>query len=527
MSETTRPPAIRRARNRPQTEMPAPTRRENPLANAAVTTNVGVRAEEYRTTIDALRTEFNRREPATESPRRRDQFEEANLQVLREHRNSVTLHRALIEARLAANDQARREGITITHERWSHDEFAQHIRVDYYNDTGRVLATVITDEHIARRRDADTSVADTATGARISPTMPRVIATGRFAGAIFTGDMREDSDQIRLDREIANHPYPRELVSMIGTMRAEALRQASVSGQSITRVVVARHENHLNTNIFFYGTGSALAIVARGFADSVFSAMSEPMMPVTSAPQATDAVLERQIQYHPWSGTLRVVIEEERQLFARDCPDVVLSYIRAERSLNGETTRISFFNRDGTRVMRRNYTDAYFIARQNDVDASVPTPRPRTMQNQRDEEALIAELENRGCLITATGSRFMCEPPVLTTDRDYLVHVLPAVGNISDFLTSEGFTEEGSRGSAANGGRTEFVSWRRRTINLIVTYDAVYASKHRIATALCKRLNLLDKDDRIAVFRSILYDEEYGENYRLMTIAQQEARAVH
>jgi len=53
------------------------------------------------------------------------------------------------------------------------------------------------------------------------------------------------------------------------------------------------------------------------------------------------------------------------------------------------------------------------------------------------------------------------------------------------------------------------MSWRSTTepdeINVILTSSEYFHSRHKIATAICKRLNVQNKSDRIFIFQGILY----------------------
>lgn len=114
---------------------------------------------------------------------------------------------------------------------------------------------------------------------------------------------------------------------------------------------------------------------------------------------------------------------------------------------------------------------------------------------------LIGALEWSPC-----GSRVTCAPPPMNTDADYLV-VLPnddaeisaAVGILAD----AGFEWEGSEHYQME--LNTFMSFRREDVNLIVTRSAGFAERHKLATAVCKSLNLLEKKDRIVIFQAILY----------------------
>ena len=121
---------------------------------------------------------------------------------------------------------------------------------------------------------------------------------------------------------------------------------------------------------------------------------------------------------------------------------------------------------------------------------------------------MAGALGKLGCTIEPCGSRVTCNPAPLNTDADYLVVAPPLkmqiVSDLVCLLGEHKFTWEGSehyQDAAASG----FMSWRRDDVNLIVTADQQFAARHRAATALCKRLNLLSKPDRVAVFQAVLY----------------------
>lgn len=126
--------------------------------------------------------------------------------------------------------------------------------------------------------------------------------------------------------------------------------------------------------------------------------------------------------------------------------------------------------------------------------------------------AVIA-LEALGATFERCGSRVTCEPAPENTDEDWLV-ILPAsqevVACAVNELSGDGFSWEGSehyQDAAAN----DFMSWRKDRVNLIVTASEEFARRHRAATAMCKRLNLLDKQDRIALFQAVLYANVWTE----------------
>lgn len=111
-----------------------------------------------------------------------------------------------------------------------------------------------------------------------------------------------------------------------------------------------------------------------------------------------------------------------------------------------------------------------------------------------------------GCTIEPCGSRVTCNPIPLGSDQDFLVVMSAdndAVRNVVMALELHGFKWEGSEHYQDAAGT--FMSWRRDDVNLIVTANQEFATRHRAATAVCKRLNLMNKPDRVALFQAVLY----------------------
>lgn len=108
------------------------------------------------------------------------------------------------------------------------------------------------------------------------------------------------------------------------------------------------------------------------------------------------------------------------------------------------------------------------------------------------------------------GSRVTCDPAPTDTDQDVLVHIDRS--NADDFVGAMegiGFVVELGDGYAADAlnqlyeGR--FQSYRHGNVNLIVTADEKFYKRFSAATSVAKRLNLIDKADRIALFQAVLY----------------------
>ena len=101
------------------------------------------------------------------------------------------------------------------------------------------------------------------------------------------------------------------------------------------------------------------------------------------------------------------------------------------------------------------------------------------------------------------GSRVTCSPPPADTDLDVLV--------LDEFYDPQkwedlGFTIE-SPHNPDYGPDVLFTSYRRGDINLIVTDEHDFYELFLVATRLCKSLNLMQKQNRVTLFKFILYNE--------------------
>jgi hypothetical protein len=117
-------------------------------------------------------------------------------------------------------------------------------------------------------------------------------------------------------------------------------------------------------------------------------------------------------------------------------------------------------------------------------------------------------LKDYALSIEPCGSKVTCNPPPQDTDTDYLVVINDdeeLVSRAVSALSGEGYAWEGSQKHYQDEAGNNFMSWRKADVNLIVTASHAFAAKHRIATSICKRLNLMQKKDRIMVFQAVLY----------------------
>lgn len=117
------------------------------------------------------------------------------------------------------------------------------------------------------------------------------------------------------------------------------------------------------------------------------------------------------------------------------------------------------------------------------------------------------------------GSRVTCNPAPTDTDQDVLVYVLEEdFEDIACMLTDQGFDVSGS--VPANfqiDAENAFQSWKLGELNLIFTANNMFYERFLAASCVAKRLNLLEKSDRIAVFQAVLYGNkcEMKDEYEL------------
>lgn len=144
--------------------------------------------------------------------------------------------------------------------------------------------------------------------------------------------------------------------------------------------------------------------------------------------------------------------------------------------------------------------------------------------DELDAPATLDQIEDAlkalGCTVTPVGSRVTCNPPPTDTDADYLVEI-PAGEEAKQAVSATllGFAiewEAGESGQYEQLVNTDFASWRAGHLNFIVTNNPDFAAKFRQASNLAKRLNLLQKEDRIAVFQAVLY----GRGGKLAAVVQ-------
>ncbi len=111
--------------------------------------------------------------------------------------------------------------------------------------------------------------------------------------------------------------------------------------------------------------------------------------------------------------------------------------------------------------------------------------------------------------IEPTGSAYTCNPPVLDTDIDFICKVesMPEFKAVAVDLGWEPYEPDPDSDEEEEydlGDEGDFISFRRDDINLIVTQHQSFYDEYVLATSLCKRFNLLEKQDRCDLFSAII-----------------------
>lgn len=127
----------------------------------------------------------------------------------------------------------------------------------------------------------------------------------------------------------------------------------------------------------------------------------------------------------------------------------------------------------------------------------------------KTKQEIFDHLVNLHCMVTPCGSRVTCDPAPTDTDEDYLLSVhgikKQNLSNVVVFLESNGFINESDSEHYQDQAESTFVSMRRDEVNLIISTCPDFVKSHKLATAVCKELNLMDKHDRIVLFQAFLY----------------------
>lgn len=108
--------------------------------------------------------------------------------------------------------------------------------------------------------------------------------------------------------------------------------------------------------------------------------------------------------------------------------------------------------------------------------------------------------------IYQTGSSVICNPPVENTDVDFIICTTEET-KLHKCLVSGGFEQSCEDEEEYDMESEGFTCYRKANINLIVTDNYKWYLKWVVATKLAKKLNLLQKTQRVDLFKYILYAE--------------------
>lgn len=99
------------------------------------------------------------------------------------------------------------------------------------------------------------------------------------------------------------------------------------------------------------------------------------------------------------------------------------------------------------------------------------------------------------------GSRVVCNPAPTNTDADYVCLAAGFSGSetLLKALEALGYTSD----LGPTYANEPFRSFRKGEVNLIVTHHSDFFDRTMLATQVCKKLNLLNKGDRVMVFRAV------------------------
>lgn len=93
----------------------------------------------------------------------------------------------------------------------------------------------------------------------------------------------------------------------------------------------------------------------------------------------------------------------------------------------------------------------------------------------------------------------------MNTDIDFLVEIPKNKWEpVETLLNEHGFNADDDEFYDTS----DFTSYRQGNINLIVTADPTFAGLFRVATELCKERNVMNRNERVRVFQSILYGKK-------------------
>ena len=118
-----------------------------------------------------------------------------------------------------------------------------------------------------------------------------------------------------------------------------------------------------------------------------------------------------------------------------------------------------------------------------------------------EEQDVLDHFTQQGYLHFRTGSREICDPPVLTTDVDWVVLIEddPIKIKVSALMMLTGLAAK----SVKEGYEPDSANLYVGDVNVIVLSTKEQFAKWYIATAAAKQMNLLLRRDRVDVFNAV------------------------
>ncbi len=106
--------------------------------------------------------------------------------------------------------------------------------------------------------------------------------------------------------------------------------------------------------------------------------------------------------------------------------------------------------------------------------------------------------------IRRVGSLVTCSPTPEANDADFLV-LVKELSVAACSLDDANFVREGYTPPNGILPSTNFLSYRRGEVNILITDVVGFFSKFCMATDIAARLNLQSRDDRKKLFQAVLY----------------------
>ena len=114
-----------------------------------------------------------------------------------------------------------------------------------------------------------------------------------------------------------------------------------------------------------------------------------------------------------------------------------------------------------------------------------------------------------------TGSNYICNPPVTNTDVDE-IFLVDDLQEVNFQLTGLGWKKCGLEEETYQDKPNHWAAYRKENMNALLTTDLKYFMDFFKATEEAKHLNLLNKEDRVALFQKILGEEPKKKKMRII-----------